>query len=527
MSWPHLRDMRWTPEQVQSYYASGIWTPRGLDALIAEQARARPDGLAFADESTELTWPALNARIRAVAAGLVEAGVAPGAVVGVRMANSVDHAVIIFAIATAGAVAFELPPDANPGQVALALARTRAVALFADADPTPAEHQALSPPALVARGSAAITGSGPGSAGELPGQHPDDVAILLGTSGTTGTPKIVMRTANATLAMARNVVSRTGVGADDVVLVGAPLSGGIGYINGLCTAADTGATMLVPHGNDPATLLSFIERYRATALQTVPTILRRIAQAPAAESADLSSLRLVQSGGAYLHAHTATLVESRFDCHVISAYGAVDLGTPSMVDAHRDTAEHRHETVGPLFAESEVALLDASGAPVTDGETGEVVMRGPNTALGYFEDPEATRALFDEQGWGHFGDLGRIDADGYLRIVGRLKEIINRGGKKLSIDEIEGHVRGFPGLRDVAAVGYADPDLGERCAVVVVTEPWLTLTVAKLRVYLGQRRVPKALWPERVETIDELPLSPQGKVRRRELREMLKGQTAC
>jgi non-ribosomal peptide synthetase component E (peptide arylation enzyme) len=153
-------------------------------------------------------------------------------------------------------------------------------------------------------------------------------------------------------------------------------------------------------------------------------------------------------------------------------------------------------------------------------------MRGPNTALGYFEDAAATAALFDEHGWGHFGDLGRIDADGYLRIVGRLKEIINRGGKKLSIDEIEGHVRGFPGLRDVAAVGYADPDLGERCAVVVVTEPWLKLTVGKLRAYLGQRRVPKALWPERVATIDELPLSPQGKVRRRELREMLERQSA-
>jgi acyl-CoA synthetase (AMP-forming)/AMP-acid ligase II len=526
MSWPHLRDMRWTPEQVQSYYASGIWDPRGLDALIADQAAARPERLAFADENTELTWSALVDRARALATGLVTAGVEPGSVVAVRMANSVDHAVIVFALAAAGAVAFELPPDSSPAQVTTALGRSRAVALFTDADATGAEREALSAPALVARGSESIAVPDEAAAARLPGQNPDDVAVLVGTSGTTGTPKIVMRTANATLAMARNVISRTGVGPDDVVLVGAPMSGGIGYINGLCTAADTGAAMLVPHANDPATLFSFIERYRATALQTVPTILRRMVQAPQASTADVRSLRLVQSGGAYLHAHTAALIERRFDCHVISAYGAVDLGTPSMVDAHHDTAEHRHETVGPFFPESEVALLDESGAPVPDGETGEVVMRGPNTALGYFEDSAATAALFDEQGWGHFGDLGRVDADGYLRIVGRLKEIINRGGKKLSIDEIEGHVRGFPGLRDVAAVGYADPDLGERCAVVVVTEPWLKLTVTKLRAYLGQRRVPKALWPERVEAVDELPLSAQGKVRRRELCEMLERQTA-
>jgi acyl-CoA synthetase (AMP-forming)/AMP-acid ligase II len=527
MSWPHLREMRWTPEQVASYYACGIWDPRGLDALIADRARAHPERLAFADENIELTWSELDARARALGAGLVAVGVAPGDVVAVRMGNSVDHAVIVYGVAAAGAVTFELPPDSTPAQVMHALSRACAVALFADAEPTGDERAALAGPGLVARGSEDVALDAAGPEAALPGQDPDDVAVLIATSGTTGTPKIVMRTANATLAMARNVVSRTGVGDEDVVLIGAPLSGGIGYINGLCTAADRGAAMLVPHGHDAATLFRFIERYRATALQTVPTILRRMLQAPEALTVDVSSLRLVQSGGAYLHAHTAALIESRFDCHVVSAYGAVDLGTPSMVDAHNDTAPHRHETVGPFFPESEVALLDDGGASVPAGEVGEVVMRGPNTALGYFEDPDATRTLFDDQGWGHFGDLGRVDADGYLRIVGRLKDIINRGGKKLSIDEIEGHVRGFPGLRDVAAVGYADPDLGERCAVVVVTEPWLKLTVSKLRAYLSQRRVPKALWPERVETIAELPLSPQGKVRRRELREMLKGQSAC
>lgn len=518
MSWPHLSAMRWTEEQMASYYACGIWDPRGLDALIADQARARPDRLALADGSTELRWSELVERARTFGAGLVAAGVRPGAVVAVRMANSVDHAVIVYGIAAAGAVAFELPPDSTPAQVAGSLVRTHAVALLADAEPTVAELEALSAPALVARESAALRAAGAVADVELPGQHPDAVALLAGTSGTTGTPKIVMRTANATLAMARNVVSRTGVDADDVVLIAAPLSGGIGYINGLCTAADRGAALLLPHANDPATLFAFIARHRATALQTVPTILRRMVQSDAAENADVTSLQLIQSGGAYLHAHTAAQLEARFDCHVISAYGAVDLGTPSMVDAHGDTAQHRHDTVGRGFPESELALLDDAGRRVPDGEIGEVVMRGPNTALGYYKDQEATRALFDDAGWGHFGDLGRIDEEGYLRIVGRVKEIINRGGKKLSIDEIEGHVRGFPGLRDVAAVGYADPDLGERIAAIVVTEPWLKLTLGQLAAYLAQRRVPKTLWPERIETVAELPLSPQGKVRRRELR---------
>ena len=148
----------------------------------------------------------------------------------------------------------------------------------------------------------------------------------------------------------------------------------------------------------------------------------------------------------------------------------MDVGIPSMVEAYGDTAAHRHKTVGRPFADVDLAIVDECGAAVAEGEVGEVVMRGPSTALGYFDDAEATRVVFDDEGWGHFGDLGRIDEDGYLRIVGRLKEVINRGGKKISVNEVEDHVRAFPGVVDVAAVGYDDPELGERCAVVVVSD---------------------------------------------------------
>ena len=526
LAWPHLGAMRWSAAQVRSFHAAGIWRPAGLEALVAGHARATPEKLAFADELVELSWAQFDERVRSTGAGLRDAGVVPGAVVAIRMANSVDHAALVFAIAAAGAVAFELPPGSTPEQVAHGLGRVRAVALFSDTHPTSAEVGALCGPALLGH-SGTDVGGDPASA--LPGSDPDAVALMLGTSGTTGTPKIVMRTANATLAMARNVTSRTHVGPEDVVLVGAPLAGGIGYINGLCAAAEHGCTVILPRTFAVPGLFDLLARHRATALATVPTIMRRMVQAPEAQTADTSGLRIVQSGGSYLHAQTAALIESHFQCHVISAYGAVDLGTPAMVDADRDTAEYRWGTVGRRYDDPscELAILDDAGHPLPDGEIGEVVMRGPNTALGYFEDEAANAALFDERGWGHFGDLGLIDADGYLRIVGRLKEIINRGAKKLSVEEIEGHVRGFPGVRDVAAVGYDDPDLGERCAAVVVCEPWLRLDVAKLGVFLSQRRVPKALWPERVELVDELPLSPQGKVRRRELRETIAGRTPC
>jgi non-ribosomal peptide synthetase component E (peptide arylation enzyme) len=252
-----------------------------------------------------------------------------------------------------------------------------------------------------------------------------------------------------------------------------------------------------------------------------------MAAAAEAAPADTTALQTIQLGGAYLHPDVAATLEARFGCHVVSAYGAMDVGIPTMVDAHDDTAAHRHTTVGTGFPETQHRIVDHTGATLPDGETGEVVMRGPSTALGYYEDEEATRVLFDERGWGHFGDLGLIDGDGYLRIVGRLKDVINRGGKKISVNEVEDHVRAFPGVVDVAAVGYDDPELGERCAIVVVTRDELELTLDALRAFLAERGAPKHIWPERIEHFTELPVSPQGKVRRRELRELLQRERAC
>ena len=486
---------RWSDEEIASYYASGRWTRHGLYALLAQRAAETPDKLAFEDGVESITYGELASRAESLASGFPEGGV-----IGVQMPNSIDHVVLAFAVDAAAAVLFELPPDATPPQVSEALKRTSAAAHF-----TALPDLKRSAPF------------------KFRAADPDAVSLLIGTSGTTGTPKIAMRTGNASLAMARSVLSRTGVGRDDVVLIGAPLSGGVGYINGLCSSAITGCTVILPRSFEVGRQLSLIEEQRVTALFTLPTLIVRMLAAP---RVDTSSLRVVQSGGAYLHPQTAAALEEAFGCHVVSAYGAVDVGVPAMVAAFGDSAEHRHQTVGKPFDDVELALLDDAGKPVPDGEVGEVVMRGPSTALGYYGDEDATRQVYDDAGWGHFGDLGRIDSDGYLRIVGRLKEVINRGGKKISVHEIEDHVRAFPGVRDVAAVAYPDPELGERCCAVVVTEAGFALTLDALREFLHARGAAKHTWPERIEHLDELPMSAQGKVRRRELQELIGIRTA-
>jgi acyl-CoA synthetase (AMP-forming)/AMP-acid ligase II len=461
---------RWSDEERARYYASGIWDRRGLYALLAQHP---PDKLAFHDGVESITYGDLRAR-----AGELATTIEPRSVVAVQMGNTIEHVVAAYAVAAANAILFELPPDSTPTQVAAAMHRTRAVELEGN-----------------------VKGTVPF---RLAGEDTEAVSLLIGTSGTTGTPKIAMRSTNGSCAMARHVLSCTGIGRDDVVMIAAPLSGGVGYINGLCSTAITGSTTIIPRELKIEVLMELIERHRVTAICTLPTLVVRML----ATAGDAPALRVVQTGGAYLHPQVAAALEDRFECRVVSAYGAIDVGIPSMVKADGDTAQHRHETVGRPFPEVELRLID-----------GEVAMRGPSTALGYFEDEEATRAVYDDEGWGHFGDLGRIDEDGYLRIVGRLKEVINRGGKKISVNEVENHVRAFPGVRDVAAVGYDDPELGERCCAVVVSDEVVTLDA--LREFLTARGVPKFMWPERVHRLEELPMSAQGKVRRRELKELI------
>jgi cyclohexanecarboxylate-CoA ligase len=205
---------------------------------------------------------------------------------------------------------------------------------------------------------------------------------------------------------------------------------------------------------------------------------------------------------------------------VIVVYGAIDVGAPTMVSID-DPPEYRHTTLGRVVDGAELAIVGTGGEHLGAGEVGEVAMRGPDLALGYFADDQATSSVFDATGWGRLGDLGIIDAHGYLRLVGRVKEIINRGGKKISIAEVETAVSAVAGVRDVAAVGYPDADLGERCGVFVVTDPATVLDLESLRERLTRLDVPKTLWPERVECVQSLPVSGSGKVNRDELRRRL------
>lgn len=519
--WPSLREMRFTDEQADRYHRTGHWDHRGFDHLLADHAHRTPRRMACTDGVTAITYAQLYDRARAMAGALLREGLQRADVVLVVMANGVDHVLAVYALAAAGLVAYELPTNTASAALVRAAQRTRAGGVITDRPLANELRAALSDPGvIVGPGGRPLTELALGRAGELAPQHPDDVATLIGTSGTTGTPKIVMRTANASLAMARAVIAHSGLSGRDVLLGAAPLQGGVGFINAICSVALTGCTLVIAPDLSPAALLELIAKHQVTRIATLPTIASRLLHAPGFEAEDVASVEVIQSGGAFLSAEVARALERAFGCTVMVVYGAIDVGAPAMV-AIDDPVGLRHTTLGRVVDGAELAIADPAGNHLGPGEVGEVVMRGPDLALGYFADDVATAAVYDAGGWGHLGDLGTINEDGYLRLVGRVKEIINRGGKKISIAEVEAAVAAVAGVRDVAAVSYPDPDFGERCAVFLITDPGVVFDLASLCAELAMLGVTKSLWPECVRSTHAFPVAGSGKIDREALRAML------
>jgi acyl-CoA synthetase len=527
--WPALRSMRWSDEQARSYYEDGFWEPLGMHDHFARHAERTPDKLAFGDGATELTFAELRDRTSSLGGALLDAGLEPGDIVLVRLHNSVDYVVALVGLAAAGLVAYHVAADTNsPGLIA-GMRRTEARAAIVEQPLTAEERAALVDPALVVTTHidgddtlpfAGLLGT---PRADLAPQDPDAVANLIPTSGTTGTPKLVMRSVNCSLAMARSLTERGMLATDDTLLIGAPLSGGVGFFNGIGVGALTGCTTIVAPDLKPESMLALAGRTGATRIATLPTVVTRMATAEALGEIDLAALRGVQTGGAFMRPEMGERIERDLGCRLTIIFGSVDVGSVTMTSFEEVDAGRRFGTVGKLLSGAEGAIVDPEGNHLPPGEVGEIVMRGPDTAFGYFDDPEATAQVFDADGWGHFGDLAVFDDEGYARIVGRLKEIINRGGRKISVLEVETAVGEWDVVRDVAAVGYPDDDLGERCAVFVVTQDGSDVDLTRLRAHLEAHGIGKWMWPERIVCLDALPVSQSGKVKRDELRARLVG----
>ena len=531
-----MRDL--VPSQLRSEWQEQGWYS-GEDGfrLFEEQARLHPDAVAVIDDAGEITYGELEAKARFVAGRLVDAGVGPGDIVGIQVPNAHQACAIDLAVAALGAVCLPYPMLLRERETLALLGRARAGVAVVGREFGGHDYAKMIDslrPDLPALHDIFVLGDayegfhhldpslGAGSAAALPeaAVDPDGPGRILVTSGTEALPKMVVFSHHAVTGGIGTVLAKLDTGSPMRVLCLVPLSSGFGALGTFGALGRLGQTLVVTAAFDPARALDLVERHRVTHILAVPTML--VMMLGAHEKQDLSSLEVVATFGSALARATLDEARARFGCAFVNGYGCSD-GAASQT-ALDDSPEHVAQTVGrPDPAVTAIRICDEDGNDVAAGDTGEVWGRGPLSPMCYLGAPDLDARYRTEDGWSKTGDLGTLDADGYLRIVGRVKDIIIRGGYNISPGETEELLVSHPAIVQAACVGMPDERLGERiCAFVVLRQgeaaPPLLEDVA---AHLTAAGLARNKLPERLEVVDELPLGPTGKILKRVLRDII------
>ncbi len=490
----------WTPRLARAYRRpGGPWDVPTLDALIAARGGEIVDG------DTRLAAAQADALVAAVAGGLRERGVARGDAVAWQVPNSLAAAILPRACWRIGAVAAPVLHTFGAADVEGALGQIDP-ALVLELEPA-----TISDPAALVD----AVGGAPVAAGTGPGR-PSDVALVLFTSGSTGTPKAVLHTQRGLSWKATLMARVHGLGSSDAVLMPAPMAHISGLLNGVLVPGAAGMRSVLVRRFDPEHALALVASERISFLAGPPTFFiamgRVLAEGPAV---DVSSVRLVSSGGASV---TPAFVEDTaraFDCRVKRTYGSTEAPTVT-TSTDDDLFEKARDTDGRAVGEVELRVSDpVTGAPRRSATAGELWVRGPEMFAGYADEGQ-TAAVIARGGWFRTGDLATVDADGWVRIVGRLRDVIIRGGENISASEVEAALEAHPAIRHAVAVGYPDPLMGERVAAFV--ESTAPFDLEECRRWFARRGIAVFKTPEKVERLEQLPQLGSGKADRAELR---------
>jgi acyl-CoA synthetase len=468
---------------------------RTVADVVARNARADPDRVAFVEAASDetMTWGEYDTRSSKMAATL--RAFEPGTRVALQIPDGPGVHATMLACEKVGLVAVGIGARAGDREVAHLVERSGARTLL------------RAPPPLTV-------------AGEEHPLGPDDLWFLNSTSGTTGLPKVVMHNQVRWFVFHDLAHRVAGFTENDVFCSVLPAPFGFGLWTAHFSPAIIGAACVVCERFDPAVVLRAIERYRVTVLAAVSTQFVMMLNSAAIDEYDISSLRIMFTGGEMVPYERAKEFEDRTGAHVLQFYGSNETGALSCTTPD-DPQPKRLRTAGKVIPEMHVRLLDAgTGEDITTiGTPGVPAGKGPTLCLGYWDDEAANDDLFTADGWMRMGDLATIDADGYLTVVGRTSDLIIRGGKNISAAQVEGEVASHPAIALCGAVAVPDATFGERvCVFVEMRSGREPITLDDLRAHLERRGTGKELWPERLVVLDELPRSSGGKVAKGELR---------
>jgi non-ribosomal peptide synthetase component E (peptide arylation enzyme) len=519
---------RLSKELIERYTRAGHWGSETFYQILARRAAAHPEREVLVDRRHRVTYGELKARVDRVAAKLGTLGIGRGDVVTIQLPNCVEFAYVFFALERLGAVANQIGPDFRSREVEYInrFSESRAfvcpaafkgfdyVGMIEELRPKLPDLKTVC--VLGGRGDGIVSlddivyGDDPVSPRVEP-LGADDVMRMAFTSGTTGNPKGVIHSHNTTLSTCRNLNRDMDVSERDVFLIYLPLGLNWGYLT-LVQAVLAGARAVLLDQFSGRAALELIDRERVTFIPTAPASIIAMLNEPDLGRFTLSSLRVVITGGASCPVETIREFRARMRGHLIELYGMLETGFHTYT-RFSDDPEAVTGTVGKPSSGMALRLIDEHGRDVPPGAAGEIAADGPAVHLGYHKNPTANAELFTADGWFRTGDLGQFDQAGNLKIVGRLKEMINRGGKKFFPREIEEILYTHPKILHAAIVGVPDPRLGERNCLCVIPRPGERISLGEIVAFLKDGVATYKL-PEMVEVFEELPFTPTGKIQR-------------
>ncbi|EMY7306450.1 medium-chain fatty-acid--CoA ligase [Escherichia coli] len=515
-----------------AYRQQGLWGDASLADYWQQTARAMPDKIAVVDNhGASYTYSALDHAASCLANWMLAKGIESGDRIAFQLPGWCEFTVIYLACLKIGAVSVPLLPSWREAELVWVLNKCQAKMFFA---PTlfkqtrqvdlilPLQNQLpqlqqivgvdkLAPATSSLSLSQIIADNTPLTTAIT--THGDELAAVLFTSGTEGLPKGVMLTHNNILASERAYCARLNLTWQDVFMMPAPLGHATGFLHGVTAPFLIGARSVLLDIFTPDACLALLEQQRCTCMLGATPFVYDLLNLLEKQPADLSALRFFLCGGTTIPKKVARECQQR-GIKLLSVYGSTESSPHAVVNLDDPLSRFMH-TDGYAAAGVEIKVVDDARKTLPPGCEGEEASRGPNVFMGYFDEPELTARALDEEGWYYSGDLCRMDEAGYIKITGRKKDIIVRGGENISSREVEDILLQHPKIHDACVVAMPDERLGERsCAYVVLKAPHHSLSLEEVVAFFSRKQVAKYKYPEHIVVIEKLPRTASGKIQK-------------
>ena len=515
-----------------AYRQQGLWGDASLADYWQQTARAMPDKIAVVDNhGASYTYSALDHAASCLANWMLAKGIESGDRIAFQLPGWCEFTVIYLACLKIGAVSVPLLPSWREAELVWVLNKCQAKMFFA---PTlfkqtrpvdlilPLQNQLPQLQQIVGVDKLAPTTSSLSLSQIIADNtslttaittHGDELAAVLFTSGTEGLPKGVMLTHNNILASERAYCARLNLTWQDVFMMPAPLGHATGFLHGVTAPFLIGARSVLLDIFTPDACLALLEQQRCTCMLGATPFVYDLLNVLEKQPADLSALRFFLCGGTTIPKKVARECQQR-GIKLLSVYGSTESSPHAVVNLDDPLSRFMH-TDGYAAAGVEIKVVDDARKTLPPGCEGEEASRGPNVFMGYFDEPELTARALDEEGWYYSGDLCRMDEAGYIKITGRKKDIIVRGGENISSREVEDILLQHPKIHDACVVAMSDERLGERsCAYVVLKAPHHSLSLEEVVAFFSRKRVAKYKYPEHIVVIEKLPRTASGKIQK-------------